>query len=270
MDKQHLARSGASPLQLVPGTVADAASAPSSAAAKASASEPAPAADPKATEPLRQLALERQRNRWLAARLLAAEADLAQAHEALRRTQQSEREACRRAGEDSLTLLHNQAAFRACLQSAMARRNPASGGLALLYLDLDKFKTVNDQHGHEVGDALLRIVAARLLAALRSGDNVGRMGGDEFACLVTDVPDLAALAHLVDKLLLAVAAPMGIGPLHLVVRASLGVAVWPVDGDNGPTLLRHADQAMYSAKRGGGGAVFFDAAACPAGAAPGR
>lgn len=135
-----------------------------------------------------------------------------------------------------------------------ARPNGAS--LALLYLDLDDFKAMND--GHDMGDELLPIVAARLRSTLRAGDFVGRLGGDEFACLRANVPGRHELEQVVNKVAQVLSTPVRIGALDLRVRASIGIAVWPGDGDNGDDMLRHADRAMYQAKRQGSGRAFVD------------
>jgi diguanylate cyclase (GGDEF)-like protein len=131
--------------------------------------------------------------------------------------------------------------------------------LAVLYLDLDGFKPINDRHGHETGDGLLRVVAARLARAVRSDDMVCRVGGDEFVCLLGDVLNRQQLSHLACKLFDAVSAPLRIGTLDLLVRPSIGIAVCPQDGDTTDALLRRADTAMYRAKRQQLGYAFFDA-----------
>ena len=127
----------------------------------------------------------------------------------------------------------------------------------MLYIDLDGLKPINDRHGHDTGDEMLKIVAARLRAALREHDVVSRLGGDEFACLLTDLLNREQLAHLACKLFDTVSAPMQIGECGLVVRASIGIVTCPADGSTGAALLRHADTAMYCAKREQTGYAFF-------------
>lgn len=181
--------------------------------------------------------------------LLDARIALGRAQAELRATRARELDARRSAHEDALTGLPNRAGFQHRLDDALA--HAAAGGLplAVLYLDLDDFKSVNDTLGHDVGDALLRIVGTRLRGALRAGDHVGRLGGDEFACVVGHLPDRTALGQLVFKLVSALGAPIKLGPQILQVHASVGVAVWPQDGLSGGDLLRHADGAMYDDKR---------------------
>lgn len=190
--------------------------------------------------------------------LFDARTALARARAELKGAVSNERDACRRALEDGLTTLPNQVGFRGRLDLSMGRAAPTGVSLALLYLDLDNFKAVNDGHGHDVGNELLRIVAARLRSTLRAGDSVGRLGGDEFACLLANVPGRHELEQVVKKITQALSAPVRIGSLELRVQASIGIAVWPGDGDNGDDLLRNADRAMYQAKRQGVGHAFFD------------
>jgi diguanylate cyclase len=174
-------------------------------------------------------------------------------------TRTSEREALRRASQDSLTLLPNAGVFRTHLHAAIAPSAVPLQAMAVLFLDLDGFKAVNDAHGHDTGDAVLRIVAVRLLGTVRSGDLVSRVGGDEFACLLTGVPDREHVGRLACKLFDAVASPLQIGGLRLSVRPSIGVAMYPDDGATPESLLHCADAAMYRAKRRNMGYSFFDA-----------
>jgi diguanylate cyclase (GGDEF)-like protein len=107
-----------------------------------------------------------------------------------------------------------------------------------LYLDLDGFKLINDLHGHDAGDELLRIVGARLARVVRSGDMVNRLSGDEFACLLVDMPDREPLRRLACKLFESVSAPLKIGRLKVSMRPSIGIATCPRDGTSADPLLR--------------------------------
>jgi diguanylate cyclase len=180
------------------------------------------------------------------------------AHRELLDTRVGERHARHVALHDSLTSLPNRSFFRERLAHTLSRGEPAGAGLAVLYFDLDEFKPINDTHGHDTGDALLKVVASRLKRAVRGGDIVSRMGGDEFACLLDRPPDRDQLSHLACKLLDAVGAPARIGALLLSVRPSIGIAVCPGDGSNADSLLKNADAAMYRAKRTQTGYAFFD------------
>lgn len=163
---------------------------------------------------------------------------------------------------DGLTSLPNRSHFRQVLDGALRTAVPGASNLAVLYLDLDDMKAVNDTHGHCVGDQLLMVVAARLARAVRSTDLVSRQGGDEFALLMSAMPDWEQVGHAVGdmagKLFDAVAAPVLIGELTLQVRASIGIALCPDHGTVADELIRNADSAMYYAKREQSRYAFFD------------
>jgi diguanylate cyclase (GGDEF)-like protein len=149
---------------------------------------------------------------------------------------------------DELTALPNRRHCRKRLDEALALAAGRRTTAALLFLDLDGFKAINDRHGHETGDEVLRIVAARLSRAVRAGDIVCRQGGDEFVCLPSGPIGKPQLAHLARKLFDAVSAPLTFDHLHLEVRPSIGVAIFPTHADTTDGLLRAADAAMYRAK----------------------
>ena len=171
---------------------------------------------------------------------------------------EGERRAHHQAQHDSLTTLPNRRCFSARLQGELLAAADNVPSLAVLFVDLDGFKQVNDQHGHEVGDQMLRSVAERLRHSVRAGDMVGRLGGDEFACLLSAPMARGPLAHLARKLFDAVSAPLTIGALELQVRPSIGIALCPENGHTATTLLKRADAAMYTAKRDQSGYAFFD------------
>jgi diguanylate cyclase (GGDEF)-like protein len=160
-----------------------------------------------------------------------------------------EKRARHQALHDSLTTLPNRLLFSQRLDRALSHAGAQRQRLAVLFLDLDGFKSINDLHGHFVGDEILSIVAARLDTAVRADDVVSRFGGDEFACLMANVAEQAQLSALADKLFDAVAAPIQLGKLSLSVRPSIGMAMYPTDGATTALLLQRADQAMYQAKR---------------------
>ncbi len=204
------------------------------------------------------LTLERAGRRELEAEVLVARTSLAHALAELAGTQAEERRARHRASHDGLTSLPTGAFFLERIDRLLARAEPQPVALAVLYLDLDGFRTINDVHGHDVGDEVLRIVAARLGRAIRSEDTVGRLGGDEFACLLANLPSLEQLSHLACKIFDAVSTPLKIGDLALSVRASIGIATFPADGVTAAALLRSADAAMDRARRSGTGYAFFE------------
>jgi diguanylate cyclase len=195
------------------------------------------------------LVAQARRCQRLESDVVDAQRALDEARIELQGTQAEARRAGHLAVHDSLTQLPNRSGFCQRLDQSLAQAPPERPALTLLYLDLDDFKLVNDVHGHDIGDELLRIIAARLRGAVRADDMVGRLGGDEFACLLTGMPERAALDRVARKLLDAVAAPLVVGTLTLWTRASIGIAVCPQDGDNAQALLKAADAAMYRAKR---------------------
>lgn len=152
---------------------------------------------------------------------------------------------------DPLTGLPNRRLFEDRLKVALsqAQRNRQKAGV--LFLDVDRFKPVNDSLGHEVGDRLLRAVADRLTLVLREGDTVARLGGDEFTLLLPALTDAVDAARVAEKLLAAMRRPFRVGDHELYVSGSVGVALSPEDGNDPETLLRNADAAMYRAKERG-------------------
>ncbi|MEP7118860.1 MAG: EAL domain-containing protein [Acidobacteriota bacterium] len=152
---------------------------------------------------------------------------------------------------DPLTGLPNRHALRACVDHAMARACRTSRVLALLFVDLDGFKDVNDSHGHECGDRVLAELAGRFARRTRSMDTVARLGGDEFVIVMEDLDDGRHAATLATKILAAAAAPVIAGGRTLHLTASVGISLFPGDGIDAAALLRHADVAMYAAKAAG-------------------
>jgi len=165
--------------------------------------------------------------------------------------QRSEQRIRHMAHHDELTGLPNRALLNDRLAQALGQAHRTGRPLALLFLDLDGFKYINDSLGHEVGDRLLRTVAGRLQAIVRSGDTVARLGGDEFVVMLVDLEqagDAAAVAH---QIVQALSRPLRADDRTLHVTVSLGVATYPADGDSAELLLKHADAAMYRAKAHG-------------------
>jgi diguanylate cyclase len=199
---------------------------------------------------LLQAAMVRDRNdqRRLERELDDARAALAQARQDFEDSHADELHARHLALHDELTALPNRRHCRERLDEALALAAARRTSAALLFLDLDGFKGINDRYGHETGDEVLRIVAARLSRAVRAGDIICRLGGDEFVCLPCGTLGAPQLAHLAGKLIDAVAAPLTLNGLHLEVRPSIGVAIFPEHGDNTESLLKAADAAMYRAK----------------------
>ena len=156
------------------------------------------------------------------------------------------------AASDHLTGLHNRRMFHELVSSHLALARRSRKHYALLYLDLDRFKHINDTLGHHVGDALLQAVAQRLRTMLRSSDIIARMGGDEFAVLITAMEDPSDVETLAQKLLTGLGAPYeGLAQETLHTSPSIGIAFFPRDGHDVEVLCRHADAAMYASKKAG-------------------
>jgi diguanylate cyclase (GGDEF)-like protein/PAS domain S-box-containing protein len=152
---------------------------------------------------------------------------------------------------DILTGLPNRLLFRDRIEIALAHAKRHRTNAAVMFLDLDQFKLVNDTLGHTVGDGLLQEVANRLVATIRADDTVARMGGDEFTVLLTDIKETGSSAIVAQKLLDAVSRPMVIEGHEIYATTSIGVALFPDDGSDAETLLRRSDSAMYRAKEAG-------------------
>lgn len=165
------------------------------------------------------------------------------------------------AQHDLLTGVLNRASFREAVQRAAWQSQAGGPGFAVLCVDLDRFKAVNDSLGHQAGDELLRQVARRLQVVGRSGDVVARLGGDEFAVLQANIADGDAVAALARRLVATLGAPYELIGQQVVSAASVGAAIYGTDGTDIDSLLHHADLALYRAKSVGGGSFsFYDAA----------
>lgn len=201
-------------------------------------------------------------SRELAARA-QLEREIAEARAALERTRTElagtraqELQARYQASHDALTRLPNRAFFLERLAQALGEPSAARAGLAVLFLDLDGFKPINDTHGHAIGDALLRVVASRLARNVREADTVSRLGGDEFACLLHGLAT-DRVGALSAQLREAICRPCRIGDRMLQVGVSIGIALCPGDGTTSEELLLKADMAMYRAKRGSAGVALY-------------
>lgn len=153
---------------------------------------------------------------------------------------------------DVLTDLPNRILLADRLQQALAQAKRENTKLALMYIDLDKFKPVNDDFGHDVGDCLLKQVASRLLTCIqRESDTVSRIGGDEFVALLSTIENEAAVAKVADKILNSLNQPFILDEKRVNISSSIGIAIHPTHGDNAILLMKNADTAMYQAKHAG-------------------
>ena len=163
----------------------------------------------------------------------------------------------RQAHFDPLTQLPNRQLFRDQMHAELQNATAAGGRGALLYIDLDHFKRVNDSLGHEAGDQLLSIVAQRLRDCVKEGDTVARLGGDEFTVILRDLGDTGEVAAVAQRIIESMKRPMRLQEREHLVRASIGIALFPADGTAIDELLHHADLAMYRAKQQGRGSAEF-------------
>jgi two-component system cell cycle response regulator len=160
---------------------------------------------------------------------------------------------------DITTGLPNRNLFNDRLTHAIALAKRHAWTLAVMFLDLDRFKCINDAHGHAVGDEVLKAVAKRLLQHARDEDTVCRNGGDEFLYLMMDPRGSENVERIAGVLLNTIAQPIELGDLQVVINASIGIAVYSGDGTSEDELIRNADTAMYRAKKAGIGCIFFNA-----------
>ena len=182
------------------------------------------------------------------------------------RNQETERERFL-AYHDPLTGLYNRVLFVELLRQAVSRSEGSRNRFALLFLDLDNFKLINDTFGHPTGDQLLVAVAERLSAAVRkTTDAIARLSGDEFAILQSDIGDPQAAVAIARKLLHSISQPFVLEGRKVHAGMSIGIAIYPTDGATPEELLRNADKAMYLAKsRGRGSHQLYDSALCDTG-----
>jgi diguanylate cyclase len=189
--------------------------------------------------------------------LTATRAALAQARAELLLAQEELKSAHHKALHDALTSLPNRSFFDQRLAQILSSSQPCPM-FTVLFIDLDGFKALNDTHGHDIGDGVLTIVAARLARAVRAEDFVSRIGGDEFACLLPQCSHREQMSRFARELFEAISAPAQLGSLELCVRPSIGIALYPADGLSSGSLLRSADLAMYRAKQQKAGYAFFE------------
>lgn len=172
-------------------------------------------------------------------------------HDVTNRQQESER-VRHLAFHDGLTGLPNRRSFLSILQSTINKAKDDGSSLALLYVDLDKFKPVNDEFGHHIGDRLLTAVAQRVRSAVRKCDLVARIGGDEFIVLLPSIASSGLACSLAQELIHSLTRQFTIECQRISIGASIGLAFYPRDGSGAEELMIHADRAMYEAKQRGG------------------
>ena len=161
---------------------------------------------------------------------------------------------------DALTGLPNRALFNDRLEHGIAQATRHHWILAVMFVDLDKFKNINDRYGHAAGDAVLQTLAMRLTEKTRGEDTVSRHGGDEFLCLLTQIHEEQDIARIAAKILKAIQAPCNVNAngldVNASIEASIGISIFPKDGATADALIRSADMAMYQAKQNKSGHAF--------------
>src|SRR5690606_20482658 len=172
-------------------------------------------------------------------------------HTDITERKQAEAQIFRLAHYDAVTGLPNRILFQDRFARDIRQAVRDKSQVVLMYLDLDRFKEVNDTLGHDAGDLLLREAGARLAGCLRATDTVARIGGDEFTVVLADVRHGSAIEQLAQSILDRLAEPFLLGNETLYISASIGISLYPADGESVETLLKNADQAMYEAKRHG-------------------
>jgi diguanylate cyclase (GGDEF)-like protein len=183
---------------------------------------------------------------------------LADTEAALTAAQQEAHDALARSLHDSLTGLPNRELFDDHLTKAISLADRHNWTLAVMFLDLDEFKRINDAHGHAIGDIVLRRIAERLMRSVRDEDTVCRNGGDEFLYLLIDPKGKENVERIANSVLRGITQPVVVDDLELEIRPSIGIAIYPDDANNASELIINADAAMYWAKKNSRGIVLFD------------
>jgi diguanylate cyclase (GGDEF)-like protein len=180
--------------------------------------------------------------------LADAKTDLAEVRDDLSKSQAKEEETRKFTLKDALTGLPNRVLFEQALGQGLSQAKRHDWGLAVLFIDIDKFKSINDSYGHDLGDKVLLMIANRLQTFIRGEDTVSRWGGDEFVCLLLEVKQEADVSRLAEKMVNRIAEACEFNGIVLSIRASIGIAIYPADGETADTLFKNADAAMFKAK----------------------
>ena len=165
----------------------------------------------------------------------------------------------KQANFDALTNLPNRRLMRDRWKQAVHNHRRSGNSLALMLIDLDHFKKINDSKGHSIGDELLVQAAESMLNCLRSTDTLARLGGDEFAIILTDIAEASEIDFIAQKIVNCLGAKFKLSGHEVLISGSLGVSLYPANGDSLEDLLRQADQAMYDVKGKGGNGYCFSA-----------
>ena len=189
--------------------------------------------------------------------LADAKASLVEVRKDLLKSQTKEEETRQITLHDTLTSLPNRMLFEQRLEHGLIQAKRHGWGLAVLFVDIDKFKSINDSYGHDLGDKVLVMVANRLKSSVRDEDTVSRWGGDEFVCVLLDVKQEADVSRIAERMANRIAAACEFNGIVLSIRASIGIAIYPIDGETADVLFKNADRAMFKAKGTEKGVVPF-------------
>ncbi len=195
-----------------------------------------------------ELAKEVAKRVVIESELADTKTDLAEVHDDLSKSQAKEEETRKITLQDALTGLPNRVSFEQDLDQGLIQAKRHGWGLAVLFIDIDNFKSVNDSYGHDLGDKVLLMMANRLQSFVRNEDTVSRWGGDEFVCLLLEVKQEADVTRLAEKMVNRIAAACEFNGIVLSIRASIGIAIHPADGETADILFKNADTAMFKAK----------------------
>lgn len=174
--------------------------------------------------------------------------DLANARDDLSKSQTKEEETRKITFQDALTGIPNRVLFEEHLDQGLSLAKRHGWGLAVLFIDIDKFKSINDSYGHDLGDKVLLMVANRLQSLIRDEDTISRWGGDEFMCLLLEVRQEADVTRIAEEMVNRISVARNFNGIVLSIRASIGIAIYPADGETADILFKNADTAMFKAK----------------------
>ena len=195
-----------------------------------------------------ELAQEMAARVVLESELADTKIDLADVRDDLSKSQAKEEETRKLSLKDALTGLPNRVLFEQSLDNALTQAKRNGWGLAVLFIDIDNFKSINDTYGHDMGDKVLIMVADRLKSSVREEDTVSRWAGDEFVCLLMEVKQEADVTRLAENMVKRISKACTFNKTVLSIRVSIGIAIYPADGETADILVKNADTAMYNAK----------------------
>jgi len=180
--------------------------------------------------------------------LAETKTDLAEVRDDLSKSQAKEQETRKFTFQDALTGLPNRVLFEQHLDQGLIQAKRHDRGLAVMFIDIDKFKSINDSYGHDLGDKVLLMVANRLQSLIRDEDTVSRWGGDEFMCLLLEVKQAVDMTRLAEMMVNRIAEDCEFNGIVLSIKASIGIAIYPAHGETADILIKNADMAMFKAK----------------------